>query len=163
MAEEEERGSFTGAGETGDEAARRGAFDLHPGEVWCGRHGGNIDVPGRDIKSGTVPLPGEVILDVHLGVGSAEGRHRHQMFDGADKPKAVDAVDDVRACSGIIRHGRPSTPILQVRSGLAQDAGHLGAADRADALGKTSTVCLFDVAGEGALLLAFHAVRLTRV
>ncbi len=47
--------------------------------------------------------------------------------------------------------------------GLTEDAGHLGAAGWADALGETSSIGLFDVTGELTLCLALNAVRLAGV
>lgn len=47
--------------------------------------------------------------------------------------------------------------------GLTEDARYLGAAGWADALGKTSSIGLFDVTGELPLCLALNAVRLAGV
>jgi hypothetical protein len=48
-------------------------------------------------------------------------------------------------------------------SGLTEDAGHLGAAHRANALREAATIGLLNVTGELALLLALDAVRLACV
>ena len=54
-----------------------------------------------------------------------------------------------------------------VRSGLAlcltQDAGHLGAAGWANALGESTAICLFDMSGEFTLSLALNAICLAGV
>lgn len=51
----------------------------------------------------------------------------------------------------------------KVRLSLTQNAGDLGAARWADALGETTTIGFFNVTGELALSLALHAVCLAGV
>jgi len=46
---------------------------------------------------------------------------------------------------------------------LTQDAGHLGAAGRANALSESTAICLFDMSGEFTLGLALNAICLAGV